>query len=316
MIEFVNLWAFALLPLPLLVRFFLPKAQQLLNRNKLTIPFADDFSQAGLDLTTTHNRTWLIFPALFAWCLLITAAANPKWLGDMVEIPTKGRDLMLAVDLSGSMQETDMIVNQQRISRLMTVQILAADFIKRRQGDRMGLILFGDQAYLQSPLTFDLTTVATLLAESEIGLAGKMTAIGDAIGLAVKRLQERPEEDRVLILMTDGANTAGAILPLRAAELAARKKVKIYTIGIGNPRYSLRSDLDEPTLRAIAKQTKGRYFRARSPQELKQIYQEIEALEPIDQEVQLFRPKKSLYYWLLLASLIIAGQVFLLKNRL
>ena len=316
MIEFASLWVFWLLPLPLLVYFLAPKAQKSVTSKKLHVPFAADFEQIGLSQQSQSTRKWLIFPALLAWALLITAAARPQWLGDAVEIPTKGRDLMLAIDLSGSMQERDMMIGGQRLNRLQTVQILGAEFIKRRQGDRIGLILFGDQAYLQSPLTFDLDTIITLLNETQIGLAGKMTAIGDAIGLAIKRLQKRPEEDRVLILMTDGANTAGEIDPARAAELAARKKVRIYTIGIGgNPNFFRQSDLDEPSLKNIAKLTNGQYFRARSPKELQHIYQLIDELEPIDQEMQLFRPKKSLYYWFLLAALLLSGQIFWLKNH-
>ncbi len=316
MFELINHWVLWLLPLPLLIYFVFPRTQTIINQKKLKIPFAQDLLQAGVATTQQPQRSWLILPALVAWSLLIIAAARPQWIGDAVEIPTKGRDLMLAVDLSGSMRKQDMIINGQRLNRLLTVQALASEFIKRRQGDRIGLILFGDQAYLQAPLTFDLTTVSTLLNEAQIGLAGRLTAIGDAIGLAVKRLQNRPEEDRVLILMTDGANTAGEIEPLRAAELAERKKVKIYTIGIGGEAtFFDQGDLDEPTLKAIAKKTHGQYFRARSPRELQHIYQEIEKLEPIEQDVQLFRPKKSLYYWFLLGAMILASLIYLYSGH-
>ena len=181
------------------------------------------------------------FLAATAWCLLVLASCRPQWLGDPVEQAVSGRDLMLAVDLSGSMEEQDFIVNGKPVDRLTATKQVAGEFIKRRTGDRIGLILFGTRAYLQTPLTFDRQTVLTLLYESALGLAGENTAIGDAIGLAVKRLRKQSTESRVLILLTDGANTAGEVSPLKAADLAADENLKIYTIGIGADEMIVRS---------------------------------------------------------------------------
>ena len=310
-------WLLAALPLPLLVRLLLPPVPPH-REAALLVPFLEDFESREDGPRTRPRRRISLWLAALAWVLLVIAAARPQWLGEPLDLPMSGRDLMLAVDLSGSMQEEDFQLGNQWVDRLTATKRVAGKFIKRREGDRIGLILFGEQAYLQAPLTFDRQTVNTLLYEAAIGLAGKKTAIGDAIGLGVKRLQDRPQEDRVLILLTDGANTAGKIGPLRAAELAARKQVRIYTIGIGADEMLVRSffgtrrvnpsrDLDEKTLKAIAEKTGGRYFRARDTNELRQIYKILDELEPVEQERQRFRPVRALYPWPLGGALIIAG---------
>jgi Ca-activated chloride channel family protein len=202
------------------------------------------------------------------------------------------------------------------VDRLTATKQVAGEFIERRVGDRIGLILFGEAAYLQVPMTFDRRTVRTLLDESVIGLAGQATAIGDAIGLAVKRLRERKESNRVVILLTDGANTAGAVEPVEAAKLAAREGLKIYTIGIGADEMLVRSlfgtrrvnpstDLDEKTLGSIAELTGGKYFRARDTEELEKIYALLDELEPLEGEARKFRPRQSLYYWPLAFAFLI-----------
>ena len=233
-------------------------------------------------------------------------------------LPVAGRDLMLAVDLSGSMQERDFSLNGRRVDRLTATKAVAGEFIERREGDRLGLILFGEQAYLQVPLTFDRRTVRTLLDEALINIAGKKTAIGDAIGLAVKRLRAK-EGDRILILLSDGQNTAGEIEPARAAQLAAQEQLKIYTIGIGADAGSSffgmniggGSDLDEASLTRIAESTGGRYYRARNTRQLAEIYSEIERLEPIEIDTQTYRPVQSLFHWPLALAFILAMLIWL-----
>ena len=317
-------WLLALLPLPLLVRRFMPAAAQQQDA-ALRVPFLEDFEGGSETLSIKSKQDIFIWLAAIAWVLLVLAAARPQWLGDPLEIPMSGRDLMLAVDLSRSMEEEDFKIGNKWVDRLVATKKVAGEFIERRKGDRIGLILFGERAYLQTPLTFDRETVKTLLYESAIGLAGRSTAIGDAIGLGIKRLQNRPSENRVLILLTDGANTAGEIEPVRAAELAARKGVKVYTIGIGADEIIIRSffgsrrvnpsrDLDEKTLKAIADKTGGRYFRARDINELKGIYRLLDELEPIEQEKQLFRPVRALYPWPLGAALIIASLIIGIRS--
>jgi Ca-activated chloride channel family protein len=254
--------------------------------------------------------------ASVAWVMLLAAAARPVWVGDTVAMPVSGRDLMLAVDLSGSMQEQDFILNGQVVDRLVATKAVAGEFVSKRGGDRIGMVLFGDQAYLQVPLTFDRQTVLQLLNESQIGLAGERTAIGDAIGLALKRLQDSPQKNRVLILMTDGANTAGSVSPLEAADMAATAGLKIYTVGIGSESDQMRSnfgfqlmnptaDLDEKTLKSIAERTGGAYFRARDTEEFQKIYAELDRLEPAEKEAQQWRPQQELFRWPLLAALVL-----------
>ena len=210
-----------------------------------------------------------------------------------------------------------MMLNGRRVTRLQVVKKAADQFVEKRKGDRIGLILFGSRAYLQTPLTFDRQTVIDMLNDATIGLAGIETAIGDAIGLAIKRLREYPVESRVLILLTDGSNNAGSVKPIPAAKLAAKEKIRIYTIGLGAERMVVASifgnqvvnpsqDLDESSLKEVAKLTGGLYFRARNTQELEKIYQSLDKLEPISEDTIVFRPKKPLYPWPLALMLLLS----------
>lgn len=324
MLEFAWPWVFLLTPLPWLVRWLLP-AQTSPGDAALRVPFLDDladFAARPGAVVRYRTRFWL---AVLAWLALVAAAARPQWLGEPIEQTVSGRDLLLAVDLSGSMEIEDFILDGQAVDRLTATKQVAGRFIERRIGDRIGLILFGERAYLQAPLTFDRKTVGILLDEAVIGLAGDKTAIGDAIGLAVKRLRQNPENQRVLILLSDGANTAGAVLPLQAAELAAREHLKIYTIGVGAERMVVAGlfgtrevnpsqDLDEETMTAIADKTGGRYFRARDTEELAKIYRVLDQLEPVEKERLYYRPYAELYHWPL--ALALFGGVVLLWSRL
>uniref|UniRef100_UPI002147F774 VWA domain-containing protein n=1 Tax=Endozoicomonas sp. ONNA2 TaxID=2828741 RepID=UPI002147F774 len=227
MLELQWPWILIALPLPLLVyRWVKPASSD--NDAALYTPFYGQLSLIIGEQRTeqeTPSGKRLILPGLI-WLLLLIAASKPVWLGDPVEIQDSGRDLMMAVDLSGSMEINDMVFNGRQVDRLSATKAVVNDFIQRRRGDRLGLILFGTRAYLQTPLTFDRETVRTLLNESAIGMAGNKTAIGDALGLAVKHLRKRPEDSRVLILLTDGANTAGEISPLQAAQIAREEGIK------------------------------------------------------------------------------------------
>ena len=322
-------WIFFALPIPLLVYWLVPPAPKA-NEQALHIPFyreltsLDQHSSSGVP----DNNRYHLMARWLVWLLLLFAASQPKWVGEPIQLPSSGRNLMLAVDLSGSMEIRDMEIKNQEVDRLAATKYVLADFIKRRSGDRLGLILFGTQAYLQSPMTFDKKTVQTFLNEANIGMAGNKTAIGDAIGLAVKHLRQRPENSRVLILLTDGANTAGKISPIQAARLAEEEHIKIYTIGIGademiqpglfgssfgattvNPS----SDLDEKTLTDIAQLTNGQYFRARNTAELNKIYSLLDQLEPIDQDEETFHPSQSLYPWPLGLALLITLLMAIIK---
>ena len=322
MIRFAWPWIFLLLPLPWVLRRLLPPASPL-QEPALRVPSLRAFGQSGdaMEPGNAHKLLWL---AIAAWLLLVTAASRPQWLGEPVALPVSGRDLMLAIDLSESMREQDFQLGGQWVDRLTAGKSVARNFIERREGDRLGLILFGAQAYLQTPLTFDRDTVLTLLDEAQIGLAGQATAIGDAVGLAIKRLRDKADEERVLILMTDGANTSGEVDPLQATELAAREGLKIYTIGIGademivrsffgNRRVNPSADLDEQTLRAMAEQTGGRYFRARDTGELEDIYRLLDELEPVERNPEMFRPTTALFPWPLAAAFCLLGLLLVLQ---
>jgi Ca-activated chloride channel family protein len=318
-LQLAHLWALAALPLPLLLRYLLPRARPL-QTGALRVPFFGALLSAERRSAGARRGSALL--AVLVWLLLVVAAARPQWLGEPIGLPLEGRDLMLAVDISGSMTEEDMVLGGRVVDRLTAVKAVAGDFIERREGDRIGLILFGQQAYVQTPLTFDRQTARTLLFESAVGLAGRETAIGDAIGLAVKRLRDSPADERVLVLLTDGANTAGNIAPLKAAELAAESGVRIHTIGVGgDPRTAFgltlgRNPLDERTLQAIATSTGGRYFRARDVGELQAIYGLLDELEPVQSDQQLFRPADELYAWPLAAALLLSAGVAVARGGL
>jgi Ca-activated chloride channel family protein len=318
-------WLVLCAPLPWLLRRLLPAARST-PENAVRVPFFDEIRSLATPATALTGRrsleSWLMW---IAWLALVLAAAKPEYVADAIETPVSGRDLVLAIDISGSMERPDFTVNRQKVSRLSVVKYVASEFVKRREGDRLGLVLFGARAYLQTPLTFDRDTIVAMLGEAEIGLAGKQTAIGDAIGLSVKRMRQAEQTERVLILLTDGANTTGAMAPRRAAQLAAHDGLRIYTIGIGADQVhntifgtlelQASADLDERTLTDIAETTGGKYFRASDTESLQRIYRELDRLEPLEFDDQVFRPTRSLYYWPLALALCLSVWLALRRIR-
>jgi Ca-activated chloride channel family protein len=305
---------FLLLPLPLLFYWLLPN--HLGSEAALRVPQIDQWLAAGEGNNGSRVAGNIIKALLLViiWCLLVSAAARPMWRGEPVPQPASGRDLMLAVDISGSMKQKDMVLNNKAVNRLQAVKSVISKFVERRSGDRMGLILFGTNAYLHVPLTFDKQTLITLLDEAQIGFAGERTAIGDGIGMAVKRLKSSQSNSRVLILLTDGSNTAGSLTPEQATNLATKVKLKVYSIGIGaeemmvpglfgSRRVNPSRDMDESELKQIAAATGGRYFRAANTQDLEAIYALLDKLEPVEHEAKTIRPQKSLAYLLLANAL-------------
>jgi Ca-activated chloride channel family protein len=313
MLEWGWPWLFVLLPLPwVAVRWLRPARTGSSSALRIPVPLRE----LAVSESAAQIPRWRAVLAVVGWILLVAACARPQWLGDAESLPRSGRDLLLAVDASGSMSTEDMTIGARAISRYGAVKTIAGDFIQRRTGDRIGLIIFGSQAYLMTPLTFDRDTVLKQLNESVVGLPGRQTAIGDAVGLAVKRLQARPQDHRVLILLTDGVNDAGELDPYKSIELAVAEHVKIYTIGIGAESMQIddffgghtvnpSADLDERLLRSMAEKTGGSFFRARDTQELAKIYREIDALEPAADAQQQFRPVDELFYVPLSAALLI-----------
>lgn len=324
MIEFVWPYIFLLIPLPWIIYKLLPASTRHKTSPLIMADLADvNHFQKASSLGISWFKMGL---ATLFWLALLTAAARPQFIGEPVEIPQSGRDLMLAVDLSGSMQIQDFEIKGKHTDRLTALKLIAGDFIERRKGDRIGLILFGSNAYLQSPLTFDTATAKQFLMEAEVGLAGKETAIGDAIGLAVKQLRDSPQDSRVLILLTDGNNNAGELTPEKAAEIASRANLKVHTVAIGANSMTVQTifgpqlinpsaDIDEKALKTVAEVTGGKYFRAYNTQELVHIYQAIDQLEPSEQAKHHFRPTDEVYFWpLLLALLFSALLIFTVKS--
>lgn len=309
------------LPLPWLLRRWLPPAT--LQGSALFLPFAASVSVERAPLMRVSSRKRSLLFAL-VWLLLVAAAMRPQWLDDPLPVPTTGRRLLLAVDVSGSMATPDMAGNA---SRLNVVQKVAGDFIRHRQGDQVGLIVFGTQPYLQAPLTADLDTVSQFLRESVVGIAGPQTAIGDAIGLALKRLQgdqleQKKQGEMVLILLTDGGNNAGLMEPLAAAKMAASAGLRIYTIGVGAEAQqsifgtSGNTDLDEGTLKSIARITGGEYYRATDASALQKVYARIDKLEPSAGREQWYRPHSEWFIWPLALALLLSIPAVLMRERI
>jgi len=317
-------WVLLLLPLPYLIYKFAPPYRSS-GKRALLVPDIDtykDFVAGSKRRGPRADIRMILFSLL--WILLLVAGARPQYFGEAIGVPVSGRDLMLGIDISGSMREADLYAGNTRATRMAVVKQVASDFVSRRTGDRVGLIMFGSQAYVQTPLTHDHATVQHFLNEAAVGLAGRSTAIGDAIGLSVKRLRDRPEASRVLILLTDGENSAGILDPIEAAKLAAQSDIRIHAIGVGSevrenifsaPFGATRSELDEKTLRAISSATGGQYFRARNQQELANIYNEIDRLEPTDLDSEEYRPLKELFTWPLGIALCISMVWALLGMR-
>lgn len=323
--QFAWPWMLLALPLPLLARWLLPPARGGASA-ALRVPFGerlDRVARAGGRSVLGGRVSVLVW---LGWILLCVAAARPQQLGEAVQPPQAGRDLMLALDLSGSMREPDMELGGRAVDRLTAAKAVLADFLDRRRGDRVGLIVFGRRAYALTPLTHDLASVRQQLEDSVIGLAGQETAIGDTIALAVKRLRAQPAQQRVLVLLTDGVNTAGLLEPKKAAEIARAEGVRIHTIAFGGegslslfglqlPMPGAGDEIDESTLRDIAKGTGGRFFRARDTSQLAGIYAEIDRLEPIERPGQAVRPRIERYVWPLGAAFACALLAFAWPRR-
>ncbi|MEO7072928.1 MAG: VWA domain-containing protein [Rhodanobacter sp.] len=306
--DFAWPWIAVLLPLPWLLRRWL---RPVAPGQALHLPQPGHAASAPMHARRAAGPAWLL---TLGWLCLLLAAARPQWIGPPQTQQRSGRAMMLAVDLSGSMRTPDMELGGQTVDRFTAVEAIAGDFISRRGGDELGLILFGTRAFLVTPLTWDLSAVRAQLQSAVVGLAGSETAIGDAMAVAVKRLSALPQAARVLVLLTDGVNTAGTITPDQAAHAAAAAGVRVYTIGVGATRMRVpgffgsrlvnpSADLDADMLTRIATQTGGRFFRATDTDELADAYRAIDALEPMPQRAPTLRPRRELFRWPLLAGI-------------
>ena len=320
-LSFIWPWMIAFLPLPWIIhRIIKPvhKQHTPLLAPQIIARIEDQLPTENLIESNQPTKSIPIL-AILMWFSLIIAATRPVLYLDATPFQVSGKEMLLAVDLSGSMRKEDMYLAGDEVNRLVAVKSVVSEFITRRQGDRMGLIVFGTQAFLQSPLTYDLNTVNTLLNETEIGMAGNNTAIGDAIGLTLKHLYEsKSTNNAILILLTDGSNTAGNVNPLDAASKAQEMGLKIYTVGVGKIKsrngldrfMTNKSDMDIDTLTKISDLTGGQFFQANDTEQLGEIYQYINELESVEHEIFSYRLRTEFYVWPLgfafLLSLLLA----------
>ncbi|MCE0495246.1 vWA domain-containing protein [Vibrio salinus] len=317
-IEFVWWWMLFCLPLPFVVRWLAKPTQPRAAIKLNYLPPAE---------TLTHSTQWSAkIIATLLWCFLVLAAARPVWYGDPVTTQPKHRDMMLVVDLSYSMSQKDMKDGDKYIDRLTAVKHVLDHFIDQRKGDRLGLVLFADHAYLQTPLTFDRSTVKQQLDQTVLKLIGTQTAIGEGIGLATKTFIDGNAPQRVMILLSDGSNTAGVLDPIKAAEIAKKYHAVIYTVGIGAGEMLVRdffmtrkvntaADLDEKTLKKIARITGGQYFRARDKKELQTIYQKINELQPVQKASQVWRPQDEWFRYPLTVALCLSLVLLVIRRK-
>ncbi|MBR6408695.1 MAG: VWA domain-containing protein [Alphaproteobacteria bacterium] len=320
MIYFVYPWLALLFFAPFLMRAFF-KSDNSFNQGALKVPFLKDFSFIAKSSNSFNlNKNLKAFSKSFLfllliWSFLVLALMRPVSVSEPIRLQNKGRDILLVTDISTSMLEEDFSYQGRIFSRLDAVRVVVADFVQKRLNDRLGLVLFGTRAYLQVPLTFDKKALFDVLSSMQAGMAGQSTSIGDAVALALKTLNESKtdKQNQVIILLTDGESNDGNMSFAQALKLAKDEGIKIYTIGVGAPSFSIaqaffgiqNSDLDEEGLKKLAEETKGRYFKVTNLSELADVYEKIDDLELQDYEQSVVYPQKELYFWPLLVAVFL-----------
>lgn len=300
MLEFTEPWAFILLLAPALIRWLAPAHRE--SRDSLQVPYFERLVDLSGETPRTgasvrRRLTVQAVASLLGWCFLVLALARPEWVGEPIKLEKTARDLMLALDLSGSMEATDFLdVTGKQTDRLSVAKDVLQEFVAGRDGDRLGLIVFGNAAYLQAPFTDDRETWLALLNESIVNMAGPSTALGDAIGLSIAHFRESKTQNRVLIVLTDGNDTGSRVPPLDAAEVAKAEGVTIYTVAVGDPATVGEEALDMKVLEAVAETTGGISFVASDREGLKQTYQRIDELEPANYDSLSYRPRSALFH--------------------
>ncbi|MFI3241475.1 MAG: VWA domain-containing protein [Alphaproteobacteria bacterium] len=315
---YFDLWV--LVFLPLIIQHILPQKKESLGAS-LRIPFLKDLQSLGSGQGGVKSGSSKFFYMFIIWAFLVLALMRPVIKSEPIKINSESRNVVMIMDISPSMQERDFVYNARRQDRLTGVKNIASQFIKNRTGDKVGLVLFATRAYLQSPITYDTKSVIDILSKTEAGMAGESTAIGDALGLGLKYLKDEPDKDKkVMILLTDGESNDGFISVAQATQMAQEEGVKIYTIGVGNQENFMNSifgsqGFDEKSLKQIADLTKGRYFKASSANELARAYQEIDKLEPIDNEDKILVLTKEMFYIPALMALVLSVLFMVLYQR-
>lgn len=321
MLTLAQAWWLLLLPLPLLLVRLVPPSES--KRPALWAPWfkrvTSLLDQAGPRTATkvvVKRNDSLLRWAI--WMLLLLALARPQLLEDPIEQVVPTRDLLLIVDLSGSMEANDFTTRDgERIDRLTAVKQVLDDFLQRREGDRVGLIVFGNAAFVQVPFTQDLDACRILLEETTVRMAGPRTVFGDAIGLGITLFERSEVDQRVIIALTDGNDTGSQVPPAEAAKIAKDNEVVVHVIGVGDPSTTGEEALDEAALRAVAATTEGRYFHANDREELESIYTEIDQLDTREVESISYHPRRDLFHWPLAAMLLVgfSGQAIQLTRK-
>ena len=324
---FIWPWAVLLILFPIFTRYILPAKRIETNAISvaLRVPFFHRLSSFLTPARLSDNKRIAILLSL-SWIFFVIACMRPVKFDDTIVLPREARNIMLTIDVSGSMAEQDFDLQGRPVTRLKMVKSVVNDFIQKRPDDNLGLVIFGSEAYLYTPLSFDKKTLRSLFDEVSIGIAGEQTAIGDAIAKAVEGVSAAPADSRIVILLSDGYSNAGVVSVNEAIELAKKQNVKVYTIGVGSNQKTVQSffgtfavnpslNLDEATLQEIARQTGGRYFRAKTTSELNEIYNAINALEKADSETLSVRPQTELFFIPLLISMILLLSAAILKRR-
>ena len=308
MLTFAHLWVFILLPLPWLVRALLPPRR--VSEVAVRVPFGDRIRAAGAGASVVRRAARSRGPLLLSlllWLLALTALARPQWLEPPVTRDVPARDLLLLVDLSGSMRQEDFTnAAGATVDRLGAVKEVLGEFLAHREGDRVGLVVFGDAPFLQAPFSTDLSLSQRLLDETAIGMAGSRTAFGDAIGLGVTLFDRSDAPAKTIIALTDGNDTHSQVPPVEAARVARERGIRIHTVAIGDPATAGEEKLDEETLRQVAQTAGGSYFFAADRQQLAGIYDELDRIETRQVKVISHRPRRDLFYCPLLVALLLS----------
>lgn len=311
--------------LPILVRHFETPVSEQSGKQALCVPFFKEIANTTPAVQRAFSKKGILF--YLAWIFFVIALMRPVFYGQGIFIPNKARQIMLVLDVSGSMAEQDFVLNNQRMTRLGATKAIASDFFKHRQGDAVGLIIFGTEPYVYVPLTQDIKTAQNMLQEVGVGIAGEKTAIGDALGLALKQMQDIPSDNKVVIFLSDGSANAGILDPKEAISMAKQMNTKIYTIGLGSDeqiinfgffaqRINPSADLDERLLKEMATETGGQYFRVKNSEELKAVYEQIDKLEPVDSDGIYIRPQKELFWIPLVMCMLLFLCGFIFNQRL
>jgi len=295
--EIAHFWVFYLAPLPLLLYWILPsmrKREKALKTSHFFREVEEGKQKAKRAAWIGRRKIWAWFSLSVAWLGVLATLASPQYSNPPEKKIKVSRNFMIAADISFSMDQRDWVVGDTRMTRWEAVKLLMKDFVEHRASDRIGLIFFGTNAYLQSPFTNDLALIQWQLDQTEVGMAGQMTGIGNALGLAMEVFSRDTIEKKVMILLTDGVDDGRGVNPLDAAAIAAQDSIKVYTLGIGDPTQP-GADLDEASLKRMAEITHGQYFRAMDETQLTSVYEALDRLEPVEYEEEVYRPVKLLY---------------------